>query len=89
MVGRLTEETFSDVLIPAYGERTPLAQLVQFIPKGATTLTLNVYDEKMIPHIQKVLETSDKSYQIKKDQKMITVTLLGGNTKESKNEAVK
>jgi len=38
----------------AYGEKRPLSELVQFIPKSANSMTLSAFDEGVITDIIKV-----------------------------------
>jgi len=87
--GRLTQQNFETTKIVAYGEKRPLAELVQFIPKTANTVAMNVFDEGMVTDIIKTLEASKDSLTIKRDGKTITCTLVGGNTKEMKEGLVK
>jgi len=61
--GRLTQQNFEAVKVVAYGEKRPLAELVQFIPKTANTVAMNVFDEGMVTDIIKV-----KNYLVKKKE---------------------
>ena len=53
--GRLTPELFEQYVIVAYGQKTPVTELAQIVPKTATSIVLNVYDEHLIPEIMKVI----------------------------------
>ena len=71
---------FDTFLVKAYGEMAPISQLAQVVPRNATNIVLNVYDENLISDIMKVniimkekwfnrhkfLENSDMNFQIKK-----------------------
>jgi Ribosome recycling factor len=50
----LTAFYFDGVKISAYGQKTSLSELVQFVPKTANVMVLNVFDEGLAPDIVKV-----------------------------------
>lgn len=52
--GRLTPDLFDTFMVKAYGEMTQMSQLAQIVPKTATSITLSVYDESVVPEIMKV-----------------------------------
>ena len=53
-MGRLTASHFEGMKIMAYGEKRPLSELVQFIPKSANSITLSAFDEGVVTDIIKV-----------------------------------
>ncbi|EGR27901.1 ribosome recycling factor, putative [Ichthyophthirius multifiliis] len=88
-IGRLTAEMFEKYTITAYGEKTQITELCQIISKTMNTVQLNIYDESLVSAIIKILENSDLNLQIKKEGKNILCTMLGGNTKEVKQQIIK
>ena len=52
--GRLTADLFEGYFVQAYGEKTSISELAQIVPKSATSIVLNVYDEHVIPDVMKV-----------------------------------
>ncbi|KRX04918.1 Ribosome recycling factor domain [Pseudocohnilembus persalinus] len=88
-VGRLTPDFFDRYEIPAYGGKQRFNELAQITPKNETTVILNVYDEGLVNAVYKTLENSGEQFQMKIEGKNIQVVLLGGNTKEAKQNSVK
>lgn len=50
----MTPSYFENIRVLAYGEKRPLSELVQFVPKSANTMALNAFDENMVTEIIKV-----------------------------------
>lgn len=50
---------------------------------------MNIYDDALVGAIHKILENSDLNLQLKRDGKIITCTMVGGNTKEVKDATIK
>ena len=87
--GRLTPDMFEKLFVVAYGEKSPLTDLCQIVSKAVTTVQLNIYDDALVGAIHKILENSDLNLQLKRDGKIITCTMVGGNTKEVKDATIK
>ncbi|EAS05165.2 ribosome-recycling factor (macronuclear) [Tetrahymena thermophila SB210] len=87
--GRLTPDMFEKLSVVAYGEKTPLTELCQIVSKAVTTVQLNIYDDALVGAIHKILENSDLNLQLKREGKIITCTMVGGNTKEIKDATIK
>ncbi|KAL4475586.1 hypothetical protein ABPG72_009275 [Tetrahymena utriculariae] len=87
--GRLTPDLFEKLFVVAYGEKTPLTELCQMVSKAVTTVQLNIYDDALVGAIHKILENSDLNLQLKREGKIITCTMVGGNTKEIKDATIK
>ncbi|WWP00337.1 MAG: ribosome recycling factor [Candidatus Dasytiphilus stammeri] len=57
--GRVTPSLINSITVEYYGIVTPLRQLVNIITEDSRTLTMTVFDSKLIPAIEKAIFLSD------------------------------
>ncbi|WWO95481.1 MAG: ribosome recycling factor [Candidatus Dasytiphilus stammeri] len=57
--GRVTPNLINSITVEAYGFVTPLRQLVNIVTEDSRTLTLTVFDNKLISCIEKAILSSD------------------------------
>ncbi|WWO99916.1 MAG: ribosome recycling factor [Candidatus Dasytiphilus stammeri] len=57
--GRVTPNLINSITVEYYGMATPLRQLVNIVTEDSRTLTLTVFDSKLIPAIEKAIFSSE------------------------------
>ncbi|WWO97516.1 MAG: ribosome recycling factor [Candidatus Dasytiphilus stammeri] len=57
--GRVTPSLINSITVQYYGIATPLRQLVNIVTEDSRTLTMTVFDSKLIPVIEKSILSSD------------------------------
>lgn len=87
--GVLNLEEINNLKLTVHNKKQELSGLCQVTPKGYQSCSLTVYDASNITHIYKALQTLSSDYQIKLENNTITISLVGANTKEKKQEFIK
>lgn len=79
--GRASPTIFNDVLVKAYGEEFPLADLATTVVQGSSNLVVKVFDEGVKEEVLKALQRSDFEMSVQTEGKDIKVK-LGASRKE-------
>ena len=89
-IGKLTPESFDDILVFVYGENTPLTMLGQVIPINANSVSILLYDEGIKETVYKALAKNEfHDFTLAYDGDKIIATVENANTKDKKNKMIK
>lgn len=73
--GRALPTMLHHLMVVYYGNPTPLHQVATITTADPRTLTVQPWEQSMIPHIEKAIAKSQLGFSIRNDGRMVMVTL--------------
>lgn len=87
--GRASSDLINNILVDAYGGKMPLNQLASVVVQGPLTLNVQIWDDKMIPAIDKAIRESDLGLNPQEDMRGTLRIPLPEMTGERRQEMTK
>ncbi|HLP34604.1 MAG TPA: ribosome recycling factor [Amoebophilaceae bacterium] len=83
--GRAVPAMLQQVLVAHYGTPTPLHQLAAINTMDARTLTIQPWEQQLVPHIEKAIAERQLGFSTKNDGRMVVATLPPPSEERRKN----
>lgn len=87
-VGRANPETIEDVLVDAYGVKTPMKQMASISVPEARSMVVEPWDKNLLKEIEKALTLAELGYSIKVESTLVRV-IVPQMTEENRKDMVK
>ena len=87
-IGRANPSTIEEILVDAYGVKTPLKQMTSISVPEARVMNVEPWDKNLLKEVEKALTLADLGYSISGDSTLIRV-IVPQMTEENRKDMVK